>query len=146
VFAGRPSDHMNLADSAPVGGVVACLALLSVLAAPFVLIAGAGTGLGVYYSSGPVGAAGVAFLAVLLVVVFLSGRQERRPESTVAGIALVAGVGLLALATAWALAVDVQNLYSFPQSATWILWHRWLVVGVAALVPLSAGAFAKAVV
>ncbi|MXR42728.1 hypothetical protein GRX01_15450 [Halobaculum sp. WSA2] len=137
---------MNLADSAPVAGVVACLALLSVLAAPLVLIADAGTGLGVYYSSGPVGAAGVAFLAVLLVVVFLSGRQERRPASTVAGIALVAGVGLLALATAWAMAVDVQNLYSFPQSATWILWHRWLVVGVAALVPLSAGAFANAVV
>ena len=137
---------MNLADSAPVAGVAACLALLSVLAAPFVLIADAGTGLGVYYASGTVGAAGVAFLAILLVVVFLSGRQERRPASTVAGVALVAGLGLLALALAWALAVDVQNLYSFPQSATWILWHRWLVVGVAALVPLSAGAFASAVV
>ena len=137
---------MNLADSAPVAGVVACLALLAVLAAPSVLITDAGTGLGVYYASGTVGAAGVAFLAVLLVVVFLSGRQERRPASTVAGVALVAGVGLFALAVAWALAVDVQNLYSFPQSATWILWHRWLVVVVAALVPLSAGAFAKAVV
>ncbi|MFC6785529.1 hypothetical protein ACFQFH_06250 [Halobaculum halobium] len=137
---------MTLADSAPAAGVAACLALLAVLAAPFVLITGAGTGLGVYYASGTVGAAGIAFLAVLLVVVFLSGRQERRPASTVAGVALVAGLGLLALAVGWALAVDVQNLYSFPQSATWILWHRWLVVGVAAIVPLSAGAFAKAVV
>ncbi len=108
---------MDLADAAPTAGIVACLALLLSLAAPLLLIADAGTGLSVYYASGTLGAAGVGFLAALLVIVFLSGRQERRPADTVAGIAVVAGLALFALAAAWALAVDVQNLYSFPASA-----------------------------
>ncbi|MFC7098733.1 DUF7548 family protein [Halobaculum marinum] len=136
---------MDLADAAPTAGVLACVALLLVLAAPFVLIADPGTGLAVYYASGALGVAGVGFLAALLVIVFLSAKQERRAADTVAGVALVASVGLLALALAWALAVDVQNLYSFPASASWIVWHRWLVVGVSAVVPLSAAAYARAV-
>jgi hypothetical protein len=137
---------VTLADTAPTAGIVACVVLLLTLVAPLLLIADAGTGLSVYYSSGTLGAAGVAFLAVLLVIVFLSGSQERRPADTVAGVALVASVALFALAAAWALAVDVQNLYSFPASASWILWHRWLVLGVAAVVPASAAVYARTVV
>ncbi|MFC7068444.1 DUF7548 family protein [Halobaculum lipolyticum] len=136
---------MDLADAAPTAGIVACLALLAVLAAPFLLIADAGTGLSVYYASGTLGAAGVAFLAALLVIVFLSGRQERRPADTVAGVALVASLALFALAAAWTFAVDVQNLFSFPADASWILWHRWVVLAVAALVPASAAVYARAV-
>ena len=136
---------MDLADAAPTAGIVACVALLAVLAAPFLLITDAGTGLSVYYASGTLGAAGVGFLAALLVIVFLSGRQDRRPADTVAGVAVVASLALFALAAAWALAVDVQNLFSFPASASWILWHRWLVLGVAALVPASAAVYARAV-
>ncbi len=136
---------MNVADAATTAGIAACGALLLVLAAPFLLIADPGTGLTVYYASGTLGVSGVAFLAVLLVVVFLSGRQQRRDPSIIAGVALVAAVALLALAVTWAVAVDVQNLFSFPASASWITWHRWVVVAVAVLVPASAGAYARAV-
>jgi len=136
---------MTLADVAPTAGIAACVGLLAALAAPFLLIDAPGTGLAVYYSSGTLGVGGVAFLAVLLVVVFLSGKQRRRSADTVAGVAVVAALGLLALAAAWALAVDVRNLYSFPASAGWIVYHRWLVLALAALVPASAGAYARAV-
>ncbi|WP_435063822.1 DUF7548 family protein [Halobaculum sp. EA56] len=136
---------MDLADVAPTAGIAACVALLLALVAPFVLVADPGTGLGVYYASGALGVGGVGFLALLLIVVFLSGKQERRPPDTVAGVAVVASLALFALTAAWALAVDVQNLYSFPASASWILNHRWVVLALAALVPASAGAYARAV-
>lgn len=136
---------MDLADAAPTAGIAGCLATLLALAAPYVLISEPGTGLSVYYASGPVGAGGVGFLAVLLVVVFLSGKRGRTAPDTVAGVALVASLGLLALALLWALAVDPDNVLSFPADAEWMTSHRWVVLGFAAVVPLSAAAYARAV-
>ncbi|QLG62676.1 DUF7548 family protein [Halorarum salinum] len=136
---------MDLADAAPTAGIAGCLATLLALAAPYALISDPGTGLSVYYASGPVGAGGVGFLAVLLVVVFLSGKRGRTAPDTVAGVALVASLGLVALALLWALAVDPENVFSFPADAEWMTSHRWVVLACAAVVPLSAAAYARAV-
>lgn len=135
---------MELADAAPVAGIVGCLATLVALAAPYVLIAEPGTGLSVYYASGPVGAWGTGFLATLLVVVFLSGKQRRTAPATVAGVAVVAGLGLLALTAVWALAVNPENILSFPPSADWMTSHRWVVLACTGLVAGSAAAYARA--
>ncbi|WP_435129715.1 DUF7548 family protein [Halobaculum sp. D14] len=134
---------MDRVDAALTAGMVGCLAVLAALAAPFALISEPGTGLGVYYASGPVGVGAVVFLAVLLLVVFLSGRQSHTDDVMVAGVAVVAAVALLAAAAGWALAVDQQNLFSFPASAQWITMHRWVVVALAATVPVSAAAYAS---
>lgn len=135
---------MDTADAAPTAGVIACLALLAALAAPYVLAGGPESPVGVYYASGPVGALGVAFIAAVLVVVFLSGKQGRSPPDTVAGIAVVAGLALFAVALSWALAVE-GVLFNFPADASWIEYHRWVVLVLAALVPATAGAYARAV-
>ena len=135
---------MDAADAAPTAGLVSCLALLAALAAPYLLAAGPETPIGAYYASGPVGAAGVAFIAAVLVVVFLSGKQGRSPPDTVAGVAVVAGLALFVIAVSWALAAG-EVLFSFPPSAAWIEYHRWVVLALAALVPASAGAYARAV-
>lgn len=136
---------MDLTDAAPVAGIVGCLATMLALAAPYVLIDEPGTGLSVYYASGPVGVWGVAFLAILLVVVFLSGSQDRTAPDTVAGVALVGGFALFALTVLWAFTVNVENLLSFPPNAQWITDHRWAVLACSAIVPLSATAYARAV-
>lgn len=136
---------MDLADAASTAGIAGCVATLLALAAPYALIGEPGTGLSVYYASGPVGVGGVAFLAVLLVVVFLSGKEGRSAPDTVAGVALVGSLGLLALALLWALAVNPDNVFSFPADAEWMTSHRWIVLACAGVVPLSAAAYAKAV-
>ena len=132
---------MNGRRLAPRLGVVACLATLAALLAPFVLLSDTGTGLGLYYGSGPFGAGVVGFLATLLVIVFLSGVQERRDPAIVAGVAAVGTVALVAFAVIWATAVDRANVLSFP--AAWMGWHRWLVCALAAVSFLTAVAFTR---
>jgi hypothetical protein len=134
---------MDTTDAAPVAGIAACLLVLGLLAAPYLLLSQPGTGLTVYYGSGVLGIGVVAFLPVLLVIVFLSGRQERTAPDTVAGIALVGGLATLVFALVWALSVDQGNVFSF--AAAWMSYHRWLVVGATALVPATAAVYARAV-
>lgn len=136
---------MEPVDAAPVAGIAGCLATLLALAAPYVLISEPGTGLSVYYASGPLGVGGIIFLAVLLVVVFLSGIQERTAPATVAGIAFVASLGLFALTLLWALTVDPGNVLSFPPNAQWMTTHRWLVLAASAIVPVSSILYTRAV-
>ncbi|WP_313695814.1 DUF7548 family protein [Halorarum halobium] len=136
---------MDMQDAAPVAGIGGCLATLLALAAPYVLISEPGTGLTVYYASGPLGAAGIGFLAALLVVVFLSGKQGRTAPDTVAGIAVVASFGLFVLTLLWALSVDPTNVLSFPASARWMTGHRWILLACSALVPVAGAAYVWAV-
>lgn len=136
---------MDLEDVAPTVGVLACVVLLVTLGLPYVLISEGGATLGDYYASGPVGAGGIAFLAVLTVVVFLSGTRGTADPDVVAGITLVLGIVILALAVLWATAVDETLLFNLPASAAWITSHRWAVVGIAAAVPVSAVGYARGV-
>jgi hypothetical protein len=123
-------------------GVVACLATLAAMGAPYALIPEPGTGLPIYYGSGPAGAGAVAFLAVLQPVVLLSGTRGRLDAQTAAGMATVVGLAMLGLAALWALAVPTELVLSFP--AAWMGWHRWAVVAVVALVPAASAVYARA--
>lgn len=134
---------MDVEDVAPLVGSVACGAVVAALVAPFVLIPDTGTELGLYYAAGPAGGTALGFLAPIAVVVFLAGRRGRTDPVTAAGLTLVLGLGMLGLAASWALAVDPELVFNF--SAAWMGYHRWVVVGVTALVPLSAGVYARAV-
>ncbi|AUV81333.1 hypothetical protein C2R22_06370 [Salinigranum rubrum] len=134
---------MEVEDVAPLVGSVACGAVVAALVAPFVLLSDVGTELGLYYAAGPAGVTALGFLAPVAVVVFLAGRRGRTDPVTAAGLTLVLGLGMLGLAASWALAVDPQLVFNF--SAAWMGNHRWVVLGVTALVPLSAAAYARAV-
>lgn len=114
---------------------------VAALAAPTVLLTDTGTGLGLYYSAGPFGVGVVGFLAVLLVIVFLSGAQERTDPATVAGVALVGTGALVAFTAVWASAVDPENVLSFP--AAWMGWHRWATLAVTLVAFLAAGVYAR---
>jgi hypothetical protein len=134
---------MDVEDVAPLVGSLACGAVVAALVAPFVLVSNPGTELGLYYASGPAGGTVLGFLAPIAVVVFLAGRRGRTDPVTAAGLTLVLGLGMLGLAASWAFAVDPELVFNF--SAAWMGYHRWVVVGLTAFVPLSAGAYARAV-
>ena len=128
---------------APLVGSAGCVAVVAALVAPFVLIADPGTELDLYYAFGPAGALGLGFLAPLAVVVFLAGRRERTDPVTAAGLTLVLGLGMLGLAASWAFAVDPELVFSF--SAAWMGHHRWVLLAVTTVVPVSAAVYARAV-
>jgi hypothetical protein len=134
---------MEVEDVAPLVGSGACVACVAALVAPFVLIPDPGTELGLYYAFGLAGGTAAGFLAPVTVVVFLAGRRGRTDPATAAGLTLVLGLAMVAFSVSWALAVDPELVYSFP--AAWMGYHRWVVLGVAALVPVSAAAYARAV-
>ena len=134
---------MNVEDVAPLVGSVACAAVVAALVAPVVLIADAGTELGVYYAFGPAGATVIGALAPLTVVVFLAGARGRTDPETAAGLTLVLGVGMFVLTALWAFAVDADVVFSF--TAAWMGSHRWVVLGLTALVPASAAVYTRAV-
>ncbi|MFB6157408.1 MAG: hypothetical protein ABEJ34_06170, partial [Haloferacaceae archaeon] len=124
-------------------GIAGCVAVLLAMAAPYALLTDPGTGLPFYYGAGPTGAGAVAFLAVLVPVVFLAGARGRTDPPTAAGITLVAGAAMVLLAALWAVLVPENAVFSFE--AAWIRWHRWVVVGLTATVPLAAAGYARAV-
>jgi hypothetical protein len=136
---------MDTTQVAPRVGIVASLTLIAVYLAPYLLIPNAGGDVGTYYSAGPVGASAIPFLAAVAVIAFLSGAQGRSDADVIAGLTLVLGLAVVALATLWAVTMPDNYLFSFPASASWIEWHRWLLSGVAAVVPVSAAGYARQV-
>lgn len=136
------SGHRTGAGNLAVGvGVVACLATLAAMGAPYVLVGEPGTGLPIYYGAGPLGAGAVAFLAVIQPIVLLSGTRGRADPATVAGMAVVVGLAMLGIALAWALSVPDELVLSFP--AAWMGWHRWAVVAAVAVVAAASGGYAR---
>jgi hypothetical protein len=129
----------------PTVGALACLATLVAVLAPYLLLPAQETaGLGVYYRFGVVGPWAVALFALVGAVAFLSGREARADPGLVAGATLVVGVAMVLAALQWALAVDTTVLQSIT-TADWIDAHRWLVAGAAAVVPVAATWYARAV-
>jgi hypothetical protein len=134
---------MDLLRTAPTVGIVASLLLLLVGFVPAVIVEA--NGVGAYYASGPVGLPAVGFLALLAVVVFLSGRQGRTDPATVAGFTVVLGVAVTLLAVLWAVSIDPTVLFSFPAEYAWLAWHRWAVPVVAAGVLVGGALYSRAV-
>ncbi len=132
---------MDLGEAAPKVGTAACVTVLTLMAAPYVLLTEPGTGLAIYYASGPIGAGGLAFLALVGIVVFLSARQEATNPGTLAGVGLAVGIAAFGLAAVWAVSVDRGNVFSF--TAAWMRYHRWIIVGVTVILPLSAVGYAR---
>jgi hypothetical protein len=134
---------MELQRVAPTVGIVACLVVVAVVAAPALLVSA--PGVAAYYAAGPTGLGTVGALAAIAVVVFLAGRQGRTPPDTAAGVALVLGFAIVGLATLWATSLDPTVLYSFPPEYAWLEYHQWAVPGSGALVFVSGVAYANAV-
>lgn len=119
---------------APTVGIVACLAVLFALAAPYLLGV---AGVAGYYGSGAVNPLLAGLFALVALIVFAAGREGRSDPGLAAGVAVALGMFMFLVTAAWALTVRIDAV-QFTAN------HRWAVVGAAALVPLSAGWYARA--
>ena len=136
---------MDRTRIAPYLGALASLVLAAVLSAPYALITTQTQLLADYYGAGPLGIAGAIFLSALSVVIFLSSVRGRADADLVAGIMLVVGAAVFGLTALWAVSIDPVVLFSFPSDAAWVEYHRWLSLGVSAVLAAAAAAYAAAV-
>ena len=135
----------DLGSLTPRVGAVACLLLAGVVFAPAVVVSAPGNAVASYYAAGPLGISIVGVLALVSVVVFLAGAQERSDPQTLAGVVVVAGVSMVLFSVLWAVSLDPTLLFSFPSEHAWIESHRWVVVVGAGTATLAAGGYATSV-
>ena len=133
---------MDLDSLAPRLGAIACLLLAGVVFVPALIVSAPGNAVAAYYAAGPFGVSLVGVLALITVVVFLAGAQERSDPQTLAGVAVVSGVAMVLFSVVWTISIDPTVLFSFPSEFAWIESHRWVVVVGSGLAALAAGGYA----
>ena len=136
---------MDLARIVPYVGALSCLVLAIVLSAPYLLVNSEAMLLGSYYGAGPVGIAGAVFLSLLGVVIFLSGERGQADPELIAGIMAVVGVVLFGMTVLWAVSITDTIVFSFPSEYSWIEYHPMLSAGMSAIVAVTGGLYAWAV-
>jgi len=137
------SSERSRETAAPTAGVLAALAVLAAVVAPYFLISPSEAG--VYYGVPvpvPVHLV-VGLFASVAIIVFAAGRNDRTDPETAAGAAVVLGGFMAVLSLWWAIAAgDVVG--SFPTDAAFD-YHRWVLFGAALAVATSAGWYAREV-
>ncbi|MFB6073801.1 MAG: hypothetical protein ABEJ89_02175 [Haloarculaceae archaeon] len=121
----------------PTIGLVAAVAYLVVLGAPYVVAPV--SQVGAYYGSGAVSALVPALFAVVALIVMAAGRQERTAPDFAAGVALVVGLFTVLLSALWALTVR-PDVITFGSLA---VYHRWVLVAVSLVLPAAAVLYAR---
>jgi len=133
---------MEAARLAPTLGIVACLAVLAGLAAPFLLVSDPGA-VATYYGIGSLNPLFAGLFALVGVVVFAAGRQGRADPALAAGAGLVLGLFGAAVAVIWAASVPLALVFQLGTD-TLIEYHRIALAAVALIVPAAAGWYARA--
>ena len=129
---------------APLLGIVASLAFLGTLGLPYVLTESAG-GASAYYAAGAIDPLVAGLFGLVTIIVFAAGREGRTDPDLAAGVGLALGAFMAIVALAWALTVPTAVAWEATGGIdTLASYHRWLVAGVAAVVPLSGAWFARA--
>ena len=125
---------------APAAGIVAALAVLAAIVAPYFLIGA--TEVGVYYgvpTPVPVHLV-VGLFALVSVIVFAAGRNGRTDPLTAAGATVVFAGFMVLLALWWSIAVG-GLVGSLTERAAFD-YHRWLLLATTLGVAGAAGWFA----
>ncbi len=122
-------DHRRVA---PLVGIVGCLVVIAALVYPSLVAETVGT----YYGTGIVNPLVGAVLALVAVIVFAAGREERSDPQFAAGAALVFSAFAFLLVLGWALTVRVDAV-ELPGL------HRWATAATALVAPLAALWYAR---
>jgi hypothetical protein len=137
---------MDDVDAAPTAGIVGCLLVLLVLAVPYLLVDET-SAVGAYYAAGAITPLAAGLFALVGVIVFAAGREERSDPALVAGAGLVFGLFIFLICTLWAVTVPgsvaVQLGTASNVAATVLEGHRWVLVAISAVVPVAAGWYAR---
>lgn len=124
---------------APIAGIVASLAPVGLVVAPYFVVDS--LAVGTYYDVTVLGPWLVALFGVVTVIVLLAGVQDRTAPATVAGASLVFGTVMVLIAAIWALSVP-EGLVEQLGTVEALTYHRWALLVVSSLVPASAAWYA----
>ncbi len=128
---------------APTLGIVASLVVVGLLLVPYAVVDGDA---GSYYGAGTPSPWVGGLLALVAVVVFAAGREERTAPETAAGVGLGLGLAVTAVLALWAVTVPgevpLQLTTAEPivgplTTGVIIEYHRWLLAVAAALLPAA---------
>lgn len=142
---------MDSRRTAPTLGIVASLFVLVLITLPYAIVDGASVSS--YYGAGVLSPWAVGLVAILAIIAFAAGRQDRTDPETAAGAGTVFGLFALAVSLLWAWTVPAEVPLNLTANEPW-LWvlttgtvleyHRWVLVGVAAIPFLAGFFYAKA--
>lgn len=127
---------------APTVGILASLAVVALLLVPYAVVDAADAS--TYYDAGVLSPWISGLFALVAVVVFAAGREDRTAPETAAGVGLGLGFALAVVAIAWALTMPSEVPLQLTTDET-VLGpittadvlepHRWLLALVAVAVP-----------
>lgn len=128
---------------APLVGILGCLLVVGLLAAPYVLVRTApGTAVGTYYATGAINPLVAGFFAFVSVIIFAAGREDRTDPGLAAGITLALGVFVFALCAVWAVTVPLGVVVDMDAPVI-IEHHRWATSIAAATIPVAGAWWAR---
>lgn len=140
---------MDPRRAAPTLGVVACVGYVLLLLVPYPIADDPG-GVSTYYTAGTLTPWAGGLLALVAIVVFAAGREDRTAPETAAGAGLGFGVVVLLITLLWAvtlpaevplqLTTDEPLVGELLTTGTVLAYHRWVLAAVGAL-PAAAGAW-----
>ena len=124
---------------APLVGIVASLAAIALVLAPYLVVDS--LSVGTYYGAAIVGPWLVALFGLVAIIALLAGVQDRTDDATVAGAALVFGIVMVLVTAIWAFSVPQGMVEQLGQVEA-LSYHRWALLVVSLFVPASAGWYA----
>jgi hypothetical protein len=143
---------MDSRRAAPTLGIVSSLLVVALLVVPY-LVVEQGTAVSGYYGAGTGTPWAAGLMALVAVIVFAAGREERTDPETAAGAGLGLGVVVCLVSVMWALTVpaevplqlttDEQLLGTLLTTGTVIEYHRWLLALASILVPAAGVWYAR---
>lgn len=116
-------------------GVIACIAVLGIIAVPYVLAPA--TGVNTYYDTTLVGPPVVGLITLFATITFFAGVVGRLSSWTIAGATFIFGIVMVVSAAMWAMAVPPHLVMGLSRAEE-LLYHRWVLVGFTLLVPVIA--------
>ncbi|MFW5963811.1 MAG: DUF7548 family protein [Natronomonas sp.] len=142
---------MDSRRAAPTLGIVASLAVVAVLVVPYFVIDN-GASVASYYGSGALTPWAGGLMALVGVIVFAAGRENRTDPETAAGAAVGLSVVVFLVSVLWAVTVPSDLVLQLTTdepllgpltTATVIEAHRWVLALVAIVPAAAAGWYAK---
>lgn len=130
---------------APTAGIAASVAFLAVLVLPYLLVTTPGAA-ATYFGVGPLNPLFAGLFALVNVIVFAAGREDRSDPAVAAGAALVMGVAVVAIVGLWVLASPSEVILSLDETGVvqWLEYHPLAVLAVALGQPASAAWYSRA--
>jgi hypothetical protein len=126
-------------------GVASAVVYVLAMVVPYVAGGVPSGALQTYYTAfGIAGPPYVAVLALVALIVLAAGRQGRTRPDVAAGVALVLGFVVTLLTATWAFG-GVADLVGSLSTATWLEYHRWVLMAAALSLFGSALWFADAI-